>query len=160
MNTINFNKYLGWLFTVLAFMAGVHTLVWLFKDPTLWLDDAMLMKSVVTRDFFGLFAGMLDYSQSAPIGWLLIVKTFETVFGNSPFVLRLTGVILYFISALLVYLLSKNTFKYQIPMMLSLCHWESFRTLLYAPNLICLMFASRCSLCGFTISTYSIRCQP
>lgn len=117
MNTINFNKYLGWLFTVLAFMAGVHTLVWLFKDPTLWLDDAMLMKSVVTRDFIGLFAGMLDYSQSAPIGWLLIVKTFETVFGNSPFVLRLTGVILYFISAWLVYLLSKNTFKYQIPMM-------------------------------------------
>ena len=77
----------------------------------------MLMKSVVTRDFFGLFAGMLDYSQSAPIGWLLIVKTFETVFGNSPFVLRLTGMILYFISAWLVYLLSKNTFKYQIPMM-------------------------------------------
>lgn len=117
MNIINLNKYLGWLFIALAVLAGIHVLVWLFKDPTLWLDDAMLMKSVVTRDFAGLFAGMLDYHQSAPIGWLLIVKTFETVFGNSPFVLRLTGVILYFISAWLVYLLSKNTLKFQIPMM-------------------------------------------
>ncbi len=117
MNTINFNKYLGWLFTVLAIMAGVHTLVWLFKDPTLWLDDAMLMKSVVTRDFAGLFAGMLDFSQSAPIGWLVIVKTFEMALGNSPMVLRLTGVVLYFISAWLMYLLAKNTFKFKIPMM-------------------------------------------
>ncbi len=117
MNTINFNKYLGWLFTALAILASVHTLVWLFKDPTLWLDDAMLMKSVVTRDFSGLFAGMLDYNQSAPIGWLLIVKTFETLLGNTPMVLRLTGVILYFVSAWLVYLLSKNTLKFNIPMM-------------------------------------------
>ena len=117
MNTINFNKYLGVLFTALAILAGVHTLVWLFKDPTLWLDDAMLMKSVVTRDFAGLFAGMLDYHQSAPIGWLLIVKTFETLLGNTPIVLRLTGMVLYFISAWLVYLLAKNTFKFNIPMM-------------------------------------------
>ena len=117
MNTINFNKYLGWVFTALAILAGVHTLVCLFKDPALFIDDARLMKSVVTRDFAGLFAGMLDYNQSAPIGWLLIVKTFETLLGNTPIVLRLTGMILYFISAWLVYLLAKNTFKFNIPMM-------------------------------------------
>ena len=117
MNTVNFNKYLGWCFTALAILASVHTLVWLFKDPTLWIDDAMLMKSVVTRDFAGLFAGKLDFHQSAPIGWLLIVKTFETLLGNTPIVLRLTGVVLYFVSAWLVYLLSKNTFKFNIPMM-------------------------------------------
>lgn len=117
MNTVNFNKYLGWFFTALAILASVHTLVWLSKDPTLHIDDAMLMKSVVTRDFAGLFAGKLDFHQSAPIGWLLIVKTFETLLGNTPVVLRLTGVVLYFVSAWLVYLLSKNTFKFNIPMM-------------------------------------------
>lgn len=117
IKTVNFNKYLGWLFAVLAVLAGVHTLVWLSKDPTLWVDDSALMKSVVTRDFAGLFDGNLDYNQSAPIGWLLIVKSFETAFGNTTIVLRLTGVVLYFLSAWIVYLLSKNAFKFNIPMM-------------------------------------------
>ena len=116
MKTIDINKYIGWLFGLLALLSGVHVIVWLFSNPSLWLDDAMLMKSVVTRDFAGLFQGCLDFNQSAPIGWLLIIKCFEILLGNTPFVLRLFGVVLYFASAVLIYLIARDVIKFRIPM--------------------------------------------
>lgn len=117
MKQITLDKIINWAFAILALIGCIHTLVWYFYDPTLWLDDAMLMKSVVTRDFSGILQGMFDFNQSAPVGYMLIVKCFETVLGNSPMSLRLYSLLLYFASAWLIYLLAKNTFKFKYPLM-------------------------------------------
>ncbi|MGB7873103.1 MAG: glycosyltransferase family 39 protein [Anaerolineales bacterium] len=55
---------------------------------SLWLDEAMLTLNIVNRDFLGLFQP-LDYDQGAPIGFLLIEKIINILFGEHEFVLRL-----------------------------------------------------------------------
>jgi hypothetical protein len=54
---------------------------------SLWLDEAMLALNIVNRDFAGLFQP-LDYDQGAPIGFLLVEKIFNVMFGDHEFVLR------------------------------------------------------------------------
>lgn len=58
------------------------------QDRTLWYDEAMLASAIIQRGFGGLFAP-LDYSQSAPLGFLTIVKSFVVIMGSSQHVLRL-----------------------------------------------------------------------
>jgi len=53
-----------------------------------WLDEAMLALNIVNRNFGGLVRP-LDYDQGAPLGFLWIVKTFESVLGNHEYSLRL-----------------------------------------------------------------------
>ena len=55
---------------------------------SLWLDEAMLALNIVKRDFPGLFQP-LDYDQGAPIGFLVVEKIFNALFGEHEFVLRL-----------------------------------------------------------------------
>ena len=54
---------------------------------SLWLDEAMLALNIVNRDFVGLFQP-LDYDQGAPVGFLLVEKTLNVLFGDHEFVLR------------------------------------------------------------------------
>lgn len=56
---------------------------------SLWLDEAMLAVSVRDTEFAGLFAPLIEYSQTAPIGFLLVVKSLSLLFGNGEPVLRL-----------------------------------------------------------------------
>jgi len=55
---------------------------------SLWLDEAMLALNIVNRDFVSLFKP-LDYDQGAPIGFLLVEKTFNLIFGRNELSLRL-----------------------------------------------------------------------
>src|SRR5687767_16036395 len=55
---------------------------------SLWLDEAMLALNIVNRNYGELFQP-LDYDQGAPIGLMLVEKTFNLIFGRNEFSLRL-----------------------------------------------------------------------
>ena len=84
---------------------------------TLWLDEAMLAVSINTRDFIELLHAPLAWNQSAPVIYILIVKLFTVLFGNSEFVLRLFSIICYVALLFVFYILSKNALKIRLPLM-------------------------------------------
>lgn len=57
-------------------------------NRSLWLDESSIVASVLNRSFGGLLQP-LDYGQTAPVGFLFLVKLATTVFGNSEYALRL-----------------------------------------------------------------------
>jgi hypothetical protein len=54
------------------------------RNPSLWIDEAMLALNVVGRDFAGLFA---------PVGYLLVAKLCHVLGGSSEFALRLPSLL-------------------------------------------------------------------
>jgi len=75
---------------------------------SLWLDEAMLALNIVNRDFAGLFQP-LDYDQGAPIGFLLVEKLFNALFGEHEFVLRLFPFVVAIFALVVFYLLLRRT---------------------------------------------------
>lgn len=73
---------------VLAFGVIVR-LVQYLSNRSLWLDEATLTSSILSRDFAGLLDQPLDYSQCAPIGFLYIERLFVLLLGSDEWVLRL-----------------------------------------------------------------------
>jgi hypothetical protein len=69
---------LGLVFRLRQFLTG----------RSLWLDEAMLVLNIVNRNFAGLFQP-LEYDQGAPIGFLLVEKSLNIMFGDHEFVFRL-----------------------------------------------------------------------
>lgn len=53
-----------------------------FYNRSLWADEAMLVSSICTRSFEELCATPLDWGQSAPIGYLYIVKILTSIGGG------------------------------------------------------------------------------
>lgn len=57
-------------------------------NRSLWLDEALIASSILGRDLAGL-AEPLDFGQTAPYGFLLLVRGAVTALGTSEYVLRL-----------------------------------------------------------------------
>ena len=97
------------IFLGICIAAGVmlHIVLYYF-DRSLWLDEAMLASSLLTRTPRSLVSEPLDWGQSSPIGYLYIVKCITLIFGQSEAALRVWSLIMGFGSILLVYLLLKN----------------------------------------------------
>ncbi len=57
-------------------------------NRSLWVDEAALALNITNRSFLELFHP-LDYSQAAPIGFLMVEKLLCQVLGRSEYVLRL-----------------------------------------------------------------------
>src|SRR5688572_17874434 len=74
---------------------------------SLWLDEAMLALNIVNRNYQELFQP-LDYDQGAPIGFMLVEKTFNLIFGRNEFSLRLFPLLIGLASLWLFYLLLKR----------------------------------------------------
>ena len=89
---------LGFVFRIRQYLTG----------RSLWLDEAMLALNIVNRNFAGLFQP-LDYDQGAPIGFLLVEKFINLMFGEHEFVLRLFPLIAGLASLVLFYLLLRKT---------------------------------------------------
>jgi len=101
-------KFTTILYMIVIVMGIVFRLGSYIQDRTLWYDEAMLASGIVQRGFSGLF-NPLDYSQSAPIGFILIVKFFITVLGSSQRALRLYSFLTGVLSIRLFYLLIKRS---------------------------------------------------
>ena len=75
---------------------------------SLWLDEAMLALNIVNRNYSELFQP-LDYDQGAPIGFMLVEKTFNLIFGRNEFSLRLFPLLIGLASLWMFYLLLKRS---------------------------------------------------
>ena len=79
------SKLLLWF--IIAF-GIVLRLIQYLANRSLWVDEAALASSIVTRTYRGLLQP-LDYYQSAPTGFLMVERFFVELFGNSEYSLRL-----------------------------------------------------------------------
>jgi hypothetical protein len=79
-------------------------------DRSLWLDESFLALNIVHRSFSELLKP-LDYTQVAPVGFLLIEKLNVQMLGNNEYVLRLFPLSAGIFSLVLFYALAKQTLK-------------------------------------------------
>ena len=92
----------------LLFVSGVVLRIRQYlTGRSLWVDEAMLALNIVERDVAGMFKP-LDYDQGAPLGFLLVEKLFNVIFGKHEFALRLFPLLVGLISLWLFYLLLKR----------------------------------------------------
>ena len=84
--------FYGILYLCILIGAVLHVAVYCY-NRSLWNDEVLLARSIFTRDFSSLVASPLDFGQSAPIGYLYIVKTLTVFFGGSETVLRIWSLI-------------------------------------------------------------------
>ena len=84
---------------------------------TLWLDEAMLAMSFCKRSFFEMFDPPLDWNQSAPVGYVFIVKLLTMMFGTSEHVLRAFSLISYALMLFVFYLISRDCIESGYPLL-------------------------------------------
>jgi hypothetical protein len=58
-------------------------------NRSLWLDEALVVSSILGRDAAGLLTRPLDYGQTAPAGFLLLVEGATALLGAGEYALRL-----------------------------------------------------------------------
>ncbi|GAB4434809.1 MAG: hypothetical protein Kow002_21580 [Anaerolineales bacterium] len=69
---------------------------------SLWLDEAMLAINILERSFLGLTQQPMEYGQSAPIGFVIVVKFFSLFLGDSEYALRLYSLLVGLAASLLM----------------------------------------------------------
>lgn len=84
---------------------------------TLWLDEAMLAVSFNKRSLLELCASPLEWNQSAPVGYLLVVKVITSLLGNSEFMFRLFSIIAYVLLLAVFYMVIKKMVRLPYPML-------------------------------------------
>ncbi|HXF85420.1 MAG TPA: glycosyltransferase family 39 protein [Anaerolineales bacterium] len=96
------------LVSMFIFLAGIILrLRQYLTGRSLWVDEAMLALNIVNRNFAELFKP-LDYDQGAPIGFLLVEKIFNLMFGRNELALRFFPLLAGLVSLWTFYLLLKH----------------------------------------------------
>lgn len=99
-----------WL-AAITLLAGIAAhFVPYFADHDLWVDEAMLASSIINRDIYNLIAEPLDYGQSAPAGYLYIVKVITMAAGLSDFSLRIWSLVSFGMVLYLMYQILRNIY--------------------------------------------------
>jgi len=93
---------------VLAALGGILRLREFLSGRSLWLDEAMLALNIVDRSFFGLTQQPMEYGQSSPIGYVISVKFFSLLLGDSDYALRLFSLLVGLASLFLIAWLAKK----------------------------------------------------
>lgn len=104
------------LIVCITFGVFLHIVPFSFNG-SLWIDEAMLASSVISRSYKTMLASPLDFGQSAAPGWLFIVKTLTLMFGTSEYVLRSWSLISSLGAILLVFLLMRNRMRKNYPLL-------------------------------------------
>lgn len=101
---------------LLIIAAGIVTSIRMnLLGRSLWWDEAALAYSFSTRDIFHLTDEALELIQSAPAGWLYLVKLLTLLLGNTDLVLRIPSFLAYLGILLLIYWILKTIFLVQYP---------------------------------------------
>jgi hypothetical protein len=92
--TYNFINRYGKIFFIFAaviivVMSIIVRIVMYIKCRSLWLDEASLATSIVSRSFFELLVPPLLKMQSAPVLYVITVKIICSILGYSEFSLRI-----------------------------------------------------------------------
>lgn len=74
---------------------------------SLWADEAMLALNIVNRDITGMFKP-LEYDQGAPVGFLVVEKIANLLFGRNEYALRLFPLLTGILALWLFYLLLRR----------------------------------------------------
>ena len=111
-------KSLNLLFATIILAKLIYMTIALFVERSLWLDEALLVKSICVRDFAGLLEGNLEYGQSSPVGYLMVSKLFTIIFGVRELSFRLYGYLFTIASAIIVYYLAKDALKSKLPLLI------------------------------------------
>ena len=92
---------------VVIFFGVLASFVNAANNRSMWGDEVALALNIVDRSYLELLQP-LDYAQVAPIGFLLLTKTFTLIFGNFDWVLRIIPFLSYLLSIPLCFLVSKH----------------------------------------------------
>lgn len=104
----------GAIFILFAIVACTYILL---VNRALWVDEAMLAYSLITRSITELTSRALDNVQSAPIIYLYIVKIITLIFGHSEISLRIFSFISYLCTLYLVFYNAKHLLKIKYPIL-------------------------------------------
>ena len=99
-------------FLVCCILGGVilHIVPYIY-NRSLWVDEAMLVSSICCRSLNELIALPLEWGQSAPAGWLYIVKILTLLFGTSETVLRICSLVTAIACIAVLYLLLRGRIR-------------------------------------------------
>ena len=84
---------------------------------SLWLDEAMLAISMNKRSLLTLFSQPLEWNQSAPVGYLFVVKLIIELLGNSEASFPIFSIVAYVGVLVLFYTLTKKIVAVSYPML-------------------------------------------
>jgi hypothetical protein len=95
--------------------AGTMFIIGLCVKNDFHIDEAMLIQGVFTRNFVGIAIAPPDYSQSAPLGYLFILKFFSLILGVTTFAVRLPAVLATFGIMFFAYRIARDLIVSRIP---------------------------------------------
>jgi uncharacterized membrane protein len=70
-------------------MGIIVRIIMYIKCRSLWLDEALLAENIVSRNWLELLATPFIGGQSAPVLYVIVVKSIGSIFGYSEFSLRI-----------------------------------------------------------------------
>lgn len=106
---------LGMLVILAGFAVGLY--MNFVINRTLWLDEALLVKNIMTRSLAELCASSLDNLQAAPALYLYIVKILTLIFDTSEPVLRLWSLFSYMVTVILTVYAGKRLLNLRFPIL-------------------------------------------
>lgn len=101
---------------LLIILSGIITSIKMnLEGHSLWWDEAALAYSFSQRGLVNLTSSGLEKLQSAPVGWLYMLKICTMIGGNTDFVLRIPSILAYIGTLLLTYIILRKTFHIHYP---------------------------------------------
>lgn len=104
-------KFIFYSVLVLIFIFGILIRVnWYLSDISFWFDELLLVLNLQEITIFDIFKP-LNYNQSVPPLFLLIIKSLISVFGHSELIYRLFSIFCGILSIFVFYLFSLKFFR-------------------------------------------------